>query len=109
MGGPLFLLHLSLIFAFRYFRQLQEISDSVVEVEWDGAVGDAIEENKTTRVELEKKINTARARHRYLNHLANKEEEGGEDDEEDACILCKCEFVRGYITQWLAPPCVLYS
>lgn len=100
--------HLPIITS-RYFRQLQEISDSVVEVQWDGAVSDAIKENETTRVELEKKINTARARHRYLNHLANKEGEGGEDDEEDACILCKCEFVRGYITQWLVPPCILHS
>lgn len=72
----------------------------MVEVEWDGAIVDAIEENETTRAELEKNINTARARHRYLNHLANKEGDGGQDDDEDACILCKCEFVRGYITQW---------
>lgn len=89
-----------LIILSRYFRQLQEISDSVVEVEWDGDLENAMNENDTTLDELDKKINTARARHRYLNHLANKEGEGSDDEDEDACILCKCEFVRGYITQW---------
>lgn len=84
----------------RYFRQLQEISDTVQEVEWDNSVEDALQKNQTTRTELDKKINTARARHRYLNHLASKEGETGDDEEGDVCILCRCEFLRGYITQW---------
>jgi E3 ubiquitin-protein ligase SHPRH len=50
--------------------------------------------------ELEVKINTNRARQRYLEHLAKAQGEGNVDEDEGTCILCKCEFTRGYITQW---------
>jgi hypothetical protein len=23
-----------------------------------------------------------------------------QDDEESVCILCRCDFIRGFITQW---------
>ncbi|KAI0321149.1 SNF2 family N-terminal domain-containing protein [Amylostereum chailletii] len=82
----------------QYFRQLQEISDSVVEVEWDGSAASAIEESRTLQGELDGKINTGRARQRYLDNLAQSHEQG-QDEDEDGCILCKCEFNRGYITQ----------
>lgn len=51
---------------------------------------------------LEMKINTGRARHRYLEHLAKSKEDGAMDEDEDdsCCILCKCDFTRGFITQW---------
>lgn len=87
-----------------YFRQLQEISDTVAEVEWEGSAAHALQEHETDKVEVEAKINTARARHRYLEHLARSQEAGTLDDEEGACILCRCEFSVGYITQW----CVAY-
>jgi E3 ubiquitin-protein ligase SHPRH len=85
-----------------YFRQLQEISDSVAEVEWVGDVSNAIKECRAQQVELETKVNTNRARQRYLDHLAKNKEDGAMDEDEDTCILCKCEFVRGFITQWYA-------
>jgi hypothetical protein len=51
----------------RYFRQLQEISDSVKEAEWgDVDVGLALERNGVAQAELERRINTGRARHRYV-------------------------------------------
>lgn len=104
--------------ASRYFRQLQEISDSVwfrsdfkaywfllqrmqvAEAAWDGRVVDAINETVKEQAELEIKINTSRARQRFLNHLAKNQEDGAMDEEDECCILCKCEFKRGYITTW---------
>ncbi|KAA1466872.1 hypothetical protein DENSPDRAFT_831779 [Dentipellis sp. KUC8613] len=80
-----------------YFRQLQEISDSVVAAEWEGNLENAIEECKATQTELDTNIKTRRARQRYLEHLA-KNQSDGDDPEEDACILCRCDFLRGYIT-----------
>ncbi|KAH9068111.1 SNF2 family N-terminal domain-containing protein [Lactarius deliciosus] len=69
-----------------YFRQLQEISDSVRDAEW----GD--------EAELERKINTGRARQRFLAHLSEAQD-AGEGEVEEGCILCGNEFIRGYITQ----------
>lgn len=52
---------------FRYFRQLQEISDSVREAEWGGVgVELALRKNSATQAELERKINTGRARQRFV-------------------------------------------
>lgn len=50
--------------------------------------------------ELEGKINTNRARQRFLNHLAKNKEDGMMDEDDECCILCRCEFKRGYITAW---------
>lgn len=83
-----------------YFRQLQEISDSVAEVVWDTTVNDAIDETNAEQRELDVKINTGRARQRYLTHLTKNKADGNTEEEEECCILCRCEFVRGYITQW---------
>jgi E3 ubiquitin-protein ligase SHPRH len=83
-----------------YFRQLQEISDSVAEVTWESTIDVALQESAAERNELEAKINTSRARHRYLEHLAQNKEDGDEDEDEGTCILCRCDFVRGFITQW---------
>lgn len=85
-----------------YFRQLQEISDSVAEVTWEGALEDAIQECVTERTALAAKINTDRARQRYLEHLAKNKDEGVVDEDEETCILCRCDFNRGFITQWYA-------
>ncbi|KAH9916397.1 SNF2 family N-terminal domain-containing protein [Epithele typhae] len=69
-----------------YFRQLQEISDTVAEAEIEGPL-------------LDTKINTARARQRYMDNLSKSHEDGTLDEDDKSCILCKCDFVRGYITQ----------
>lgn len=51
----------------RYFRQLQEISDSVGEAHWDDVdVGLALERIRATQTELERKIVTGLARQRYV-------------------------------------------
>ncbi|KAI0697783.1 SNF2 family N-terminal domain-containing protein [Cytidiella melzeri] len=82
-----------------YFRQLQEISDTVAEAEWEGSADVALAKLESDHTELEVKINTNRARQRYLEHLAKAQGDGDLDEEEEACILCKCDFTRGYITQ----------
>lgn len=83
----------------QYFRQLQEVSDTVADIEWEGHVSEAIQQNEEETNKLDVKINTGRARQRYLDHLAKSQDEGTLDSEEESCILCKCEFKRGYITQ----------
>ncbi|KAI0350953.1 hypothetical protein OH77DRAFT_1411940 [Trametes cingulata] len=82
-----------------YFRQLQEISDTVAEAEWEGDVRGAINESRQQQVVLETKINAARARQRYMDNLSKSHEEGTLDEDDRTCILCKCDFIRGYITQ----------
>ncbi|KAG6826270.1 hypothetical protein H0H92_000500 [Tricholoma furcatifolium] len=81
-----------------YFRQLQEISDTVAEVEWEGTVLNALFLATTERDGLDTEINQSRARQRYLDNLTKK---GGmtSDEDDEACILCRCDFVRGFITQ----------
>ncbi|KAL1692669.1 SNF2 family N-terminal domain-containing protein [Schizophyllum commune] len=81
-----------------YFRQLQEISDSVASVEWEGMLDDAVAATESELQKLEGRINTNVARQRYLENLGKAGEKDDEDEEEDVCILCRCEFVRGFIT-----------
>lgn len=89
-----------------YFRQLQEISDSVVDVEWEDSVTAALELCQAEKVELDTKINTTRARHRYLVNLAGDNgDESDDGDSDQSCILCRCDFTRGFITHW----CVISS
>jgi E3 ubiquitin-protein ligase SHPRH len=82
-----------------YFRQLQEISDSVAEADWEESSFLAAQQAcQAEMAELERKINTARARLRYLDNLAQNKDDNEENDQ--TCILCRCEFARGFITQW---------
>ncbi|KXN90818.1 hypothetical protein AN958_03472 [Leucoagaricus sp. SymC.cos] len=82
-----------------YFRQLQEISDSVVQVEWEGSIEDAISEEAEKHRALDVKIRAGKSKQRYLSNLVQNKGRMDEDDDEDTCTLCKCEFVRGFITQ----------
>lgn len=87
-----------------YFRQLQEISDSVVQAEWDGPVEIAIAEEVAKNKALDTKLAVGRSRQRYLANLVQSKGKMDDEDEDDACTLCKCEFTRGYITQWYVYP-----
>ncbi|KAI9509909.1 SNF2 family N-terminal domain-containing protein [Russula earlei] len=82
-----------------YFRQLQEISDSVGEAQRHDVddVGLALQRNHLAQAELERRIITGRARQRYLTHLS--EERTSQDDGDECCILCRVGFLSGYITQ----------
>ncbi|KAH9986179.1 hypothetical protein BJV74DRAFT_878530 [Russula compacta] len=82
-----------------YFRQLQEISDSVGEAHWDDVdVGLALRRNRATQTELERRIITGRARQRYLTHLS-EEQDTSQGEANECCILCRDEFLSGHITQ----------
>ncbi|EJD05157.1 uncharacterized protein FOMMEDRAFT_81201 [Fomitiporia mediterranea MF3/22] len=80
----------------QYFRQLQELSDSVRDVDWEGSIDDAIEKTHVDEDTTDKNINERRARQRYLRNLTENE---GDEEDEKCCILCRCEFVRGFMTQ----------
>ncbi|KAJ7050573.1 SNF2 family N-terminal domain-containing protein [Mycena amicta] len=84
-----------------YFRQLQEISDAVADVTFETTMAEALQECATQQRDLAGKISTQRARQRYLDHLSKHKssDDDDDDDEENSCILCKCSFVRGFITQ----------
>ncbi|KAI6106659.1 SNF2 family N-terminal domain-containing protein [Pisolithus croceorrhizus] len=84
-----------------YFRQLQDISDSVVDVEWEGDVRDAINTCDKEHGELGRKIATGRARQRYLDNLGRTQDDGSMDEDDRTCVLCRCDFSQGFIT-----PCV---
>jgi len=79
-----------------YFRQLQEISDSVIPAKWEGSIDDVIRDKTDTQQTLDVRIRAGLSKQKYLSDLVQSE---GDDDEE-ICILCKCEFVRGFITSW---------
>ncbi|KAF9007147.1 SNF2 family N-terminal domain-containing protein [Cyathus striatus] len=85
----------------QYFRQLQEISDAVTEVTWEGTLMEALQECMLQETELEKNVQNKRARYRYLSNLATNKDAGDEEEEEEArmCILCRCDFSRGFLTQ----------
>ncbi|KLO16506.1 hypothetical protein SCHPADRAFT_823117 [Schizopora paradoxa] len=83
----------------QYFRQLQEISDSVADVEWIGPLENVLVETAEEEARLVSDINKSRARQRYLDNLVStKKGTNEEDEDEKSCILCKCEFTKGFIT-----------
>ncbi|KAF5381839.1 hypothetical protein D9757_008356 [Collybiopsis confluens] len=80
-----------------YFRQLQEISDSVAEVEFEGPRSDAQASSEQEIKDLDAKLVATRAHQRYLDHLVKSNEDDEMDEDEKCCILCRCEFERGFI------------
>ena len=101
LDGDLVLLRRAFNQGILYFCQLQEISDSVTDAEWEEAtVAMALQASLTERTILETKMNTTQARRRYLDNLVNNHDELDRDEDDRTCILCRCQFTRGYITQW---------
>ncbi|KAI6002459.1 SNF2 family N-terminal domain-containing protein [Pisolithus orientalis] len=81
-----------------YFRQLQDISDSVVDVVWEGDVRVAMNTCEQEYRDLGRKIATGRARHRYLENLGKTQGDGSMDEDDKTCVLCRCDFLQGFIT-----------
>ena len=103
LDGDLALLRRAFNQRILYFRQLQEISDSVTDAVWEEAtIAMALQASLAERTTLETKMNMTRARQRYLDNLVNNHDELDEEEDDRACILCRCEFTRGFITQWYA-------
>ncbi|EJD53059.1 hypothetical protein AURDEDRAFT_180640 [Auricularia subglabra TFB-10046 SS5] len=82
----------------QYFRQLQELSDTVAEVEWEGNLADELEELEADVNKLDGDIRTTAARLRYLQHMAEQEQEDEPDEDRHCCILCGNEFSQGLMT-----------
>ena len=53
----------------QYYKQLQSISDSLKEAEWNGPVDEAITESNALQAELDGKIKSGKARERYVRWL----------------------------------------
>ncbi|KAG8974351.1 hypothetical protein FRC05_007512 [Tulasnella sp. 425] len=79
-----------------YFRQLQELSDSVAEIVLeDQTIQEALEENEEQIRRLEDSVRTKGARQRFLQYIAQKSEDMREEDKE--CGICNCDFETGYL------------
>ncbi|KAG9016567.1 hypothetical protein FRB90_003006 [Tulasnella sp. 427] len=79
-----------------YFRQLQELSDTVAEIVLqDQTVQEAVAEHEEQIRRLEEGVRTRGARQRFLQYIANKSENMDEEDKE--CGICSCDFETGYL------------
>lgn len=83
-----------------YFRQLQEISDSVADVEFEGTKEEALEHSEKEFKDLDSQVTAKRAHQRYLYHLVKSNADDEMDEEDKLCVLCRCDFERGFITTW---------
>ena len=72
----------------RYFRQLQELSDSVRDVEWEGPLTDAVNKTHEDEELFEREIIKLQARQRYLKNLAENEDEDEEEDSDEEDEVC---------------------
>jgi E3 ubiquitin-protein ligase SHPRH len=82
---------------FSYFRQLQEVSDSVAETTHEGltlheALDACKKEIDQTSVEMTSKKNHMK----YLESLAAADEE----DDSEQCIICTDSYKSGWIFDW---------
>ncbi|KAG9045395.1 hypothetical protein FS837_006386 [Tulasnella sp. UAMH 9824] len=79
-----------------YFRQLQELSDSVAEIVLeDQTLEKTLEQNSAEIQQLENSIRTKSARQRFLRYIAQKPEDVVREDQE--CGICCCDFETGYL------------
>ena len=74
-----------------FFRQLQELSDAVSPVDFEGTLEGAIQECLADRDRNEQDLQARQARHRYLEQV----QQGGRDVEDDGCVMCRDEIQRG--------------
>ncbi|KAF7597423.1 proteasome component M29 [Aspergillus hancockii] len=82
-----------------YYRQLQQISDTVAPYD-EGSAGKPLDETvfsaKLRQEEaIDEKISALRAKHRYLIHLRD---ESGSDDSSKICVICQSGFEVGVLT-----------
>ncbi|KAL4881503.1 SNF2 family N-terminal domain-containing protein [Aspergillus karnatakaensis] len=82
-----------------YYRQLQQISDTVAPYDEESAGKPLDHELFNSKVEQEEaidgKISSLRAKGRYLIHLRD---ESGADETSKICIICQCSFEIGVLT-----------
>ncbi|GAB1195334.1 hypothetical protein APSETT444_004592 [Aspergillus pseudonomiae] len=82
-----------------YYRQLQQISDTVAPYDEESAgkpLDEALFSAKLKQEEtIDEKISALRAKHRYLIHLRD---ESGSDDSSKICVICQSGFEVGVLT-----------
>ncbi|KAL2152487.1 hypothetical protein VTH82DRAFT_5671 [Thermothelomyces myriococcoides] len=81
-----------------FYRQLQEVSDTVRE--YEGSLEPDALENSLRRTigqerELREKLNTAQSKHRYLMFLKDAE---SDSPEQRMCVICQSDFTVGVLT-----------
>ncbi|AEO56866.1 hypothetical protein MYCTH_2125853 [Thermothelomyces thermophilus ATCC 42464] len=81
-----------------FYRQLQEVSDTVRE--YEGSLEPDALENAMLRTigqerELQEKLNTAQSKHRYLMFLKEAE---SDSPEQRMCVICQSDFTVGVLT-----------
>ena len=77
-------------------RQLQELSDSVedIEIPIDQTIQEAIAAAEAKILELQAVVRKGLAKQRYLEYMKMHQNEEEMDEDEKCCVLCKCEFTR---------------
>ncbi|KAI0379929.1 SNF2 family N-terminal domain-containing protein [Hypomontagnella monticulosa] len=78
-----------------YYKQLQAISDTVVplDIERVGDLDEALVKLLSNEATVQKRINGALPKHRYLVHLKEK----GQNTVE-TCVICQSTFTQGVLT-----------
>lgn len=77
-----------------YYRQLQQVSDSVAP--YEGPINDQVLKTLLdTEAKLSQKVATAKSKRRYLEHLR---QEASNPQEQRICIICRETFEVGAIT-----------
>ncbi|KAL2162696.1 hypothetical protein VTH06DRAFT_6532 [Thermothelomyces fergusii] len=81
-----------------FYRQLQEVSDTVREYEGSlepDALESALRRTVGQERELQEKLNTAQSKHRYLMFLKETESDSAE---QRMCVICQSDFTVGVLT-----------
>ncbi|GAB7345396.1 hypothetical protein MBLNU457_3737t2 [Dothideomycetes sp. NU457] len=87
-----------------FYRQLQQISDSVVpyKEELDETLDVAALAEATNKLNaLEKGLATLRTKLRFLQHLRDE----STDEAQKICVICQCPFEQGMLTHRTCPVC----
>ncbi|PHH84246.1 hypothetical protein CDD83_2251 [Cordyceps sp. RAO-2017] len=77
-----------------YYRQLQAVSDAVLP--YEGAKSDEVARKmEQVEEEVKRKLQSAQAKHRYLQNL---KETGSRSKEPRMCVICQTAFATGVLT-----------
>ncbi|KAG0333750.1 hypothetical protein BG000_008918 [Podila horticola] len=81
-----------------YYKQLQFISDSVRDIQSadpEEDIGDCLQEEHAIQLEIVR----LEARQRYLEHIAEKTISQVPSAEENLCLICRCPYDLGLVTE----------